>query len=400
MTQPILTRKGTVRRRPVPPVVELIGRHYLSQLPVRLGCRDGLIAAIEPLDEATPTDWWVAPALVDLQVNGFAGVDFQDPAISVEGLLAAVRGLRRAGCTRFLLTLVTDEWGRLLSKLERLRDLRQRSAEVSAAIAGWHIEGPFLSERPGYCGAHDPALMRDPDPERIRQLREAAGGDLVLLTLAPERTGAIEAVALAVSLGMRISLGHTDASAEIIAQAIAAGASGFTHFGNGCPQALDRHDNILWRVLETGRLTVSMIPDGMHVSPSLFRLAHRLLPSESVVYITDAMAAAGAPPGRYALGPMQLEVGADRVVRLPGQPYFAGSALRPVDGVWRAANMAEVPWQVAWRKFSHLPAEWLGLPCGLGSGKRADFCLLPMEESQGSSRLRVFVGGQECVPGA
>ncbi len=377
-------------------VSSVVARHYLSQRPVRVTCRNGRIASIEHLAEATPTDHWIAPGLLDLQINGYAGVDFQAGVVSLDGLLTAARGLRRAGCTRFLATLVTDAWERMLDKLERLRALRSRSPELTAAIAGWHIEGPFLSEQPGYCGAHDPGRMCDPLPERIRQLRAAAGDDLLLLTLAPERSGAIEAIALAVSLGIRISLGHTDASAERISQAIEAGASGFTHLGNGCPQTLDRHDNILWRILETRSLTVSMIPDGRHVSPPLFRLAHRLLPSRALVYITDAMAAAGAPPGRYALGEMQLEVGDDQVVRMPGQPYFAGSALRPVDGVWRAAAMTRTPWPRAWWRFSQRPAQWLGLRGGLAVGQRADFCLL--KQTGNEMPIRIAFCGEEAEP--
>lgn len=374
----------------------VLARHYLSQRPVRVTCRDGRIASIERLAEATPTDHWIAPGLMDLQINGYAGVDFQGGAVSLDGLLTAARGLRRAGCTRFLATLVTDAWERMLDKLERLRALRNRSPELTASIAGWHVEGPFLSEQPGYCGAHDPGCMRDPLPRRIRELRAAAGDDLLLLTLAPERKGSIEAIALAVSLGIRISLGHTNASAERISEAIEAGASGFTHLGNGCPQTLDRHDNILWRILESRGLTVSMIPDGRHVSPPLFRLAHRLLPSRALVYITDAMAAAGAPPGRYALGKMQLEVGDDQVVRMPGQPYFAGSALRPVDGVWRAAAMTRTPWPRAWWRFSHRPAQWLGLRGGLAVGQRADFCLVQQTGDEIPKQVRVFCGGEEA----
>lgn len=376
----------------------VLARHYLSQRPLRVTCQNGRIASIEQLAEATPTDHWIAPGLLDLQINGYAGVDFQAEVVSLDALLTAARGLRRAGCTRFLATLVTDAWERMLDKLGRLRALRNRSPELTAAIAGWHIEGPFLSEQPGYCGAHDPGCMCDPLPERIRQLRAAAGDDLLLLTLAPERRGAIEAIALAVSLGIRISLGHTNASAERISEAIEAGASGFTHLGNGCPQTLDRHDNILWRILESGGLTVSMIPDGRHVSPPLFRLAHRLLPSRALVYITDAMAAAGAPPGRYALGKMQLEVGDDQVVRMPGQPYYAGSALRPLDGVWRAAAMTRTPWPRAWWRFSQRPAQWLGLPTGLALGQRADFCLLKQTGNEMPSRVRVFCGGEEAGP--
>src|SRR5207247_8189697 len=125
------------------------------------------------------------------------------------------------------------------------------------------------------------------------------------------------AIALAVSLGIKISLGHTNASAEILRQAIEAGATGFTHLGNACPRELPRHDNILWRVLDARGLTISLIADGIHVSPALFRLLHRVLDAATIFYTTDAMAAAGAPPGRYAIGALQLEVGPDQIVRQP-----------------------------------------------------------------------------------
>src|SRR5204863_2163181 len=137
---------------------------------------------------------------------------------------------------------------------------------------------------------------------------------------------------------IKISLGHTNASSELLRQAVEAGAAGFTHLANGCPRELDRHDNILWRVFETPGLTVSLIPDRIHVSPPLFRLIHRTLGQESIYYTTDAMSAAGAPPGKYRLGKMELQVGADQIVRQPGKQLFAGSALRPIDGVFRAAE--------------------------------------------------------------
>jgi N-acetylglucosamine-6-phosphate deacetylase len=214
----------------------------------------------------------------------------------------------------------------------------------------------------------------------MRELRAVAGTDPILLTLAPERPGAIEATAEAVRLGIKVSLGHTNAPAETLLKAIAAGATGFTHLGNGCPRQLDRHDNILWRVFEiAGKqshsgdrpLTISLIPDKIHVSPPLFRLAHQVLPHESIFYITDAMAAAGAPPGRYTLGRLNLEVGEDQVVRLPGQPNFAGSALRPIDGVIRAVEMLGAPWQEVWRRYSELPAKFMGLDLAFKIGNRA-----------------------------
>jgi N-acetylglucosamine-6-phosphate deacetylase len=354
---------------------EVTGCHYATRKPVRVRWQGSRIVSLEPAADA-PAGTWVAPALFDLQVNGFGGVDFQQDNLEVEHLLDAARHLAAAGCTRFLLTLITDDWQRQMSRLARMRVLRAQSPELQQAIAGWHIEGPFLSGEPGFVGTHNAELVRDPKPADISELRAIAGNDLVLLTLAPERTGAIDVIKLATERGIKVSLGHTNASADILAQAIAAGAIAFTHLGNGCPANLDRHDNILWRVLDTPGLAVSLIPDRIHVSPSLFRLVHRALADRKLFYVTDAMSAAGAAPGRYKLGSLTLEVGADQVVRRPGTPYLSGSALRPVDGVFRAAAMLGCRWQDAWTRFSEAPAGVIGLQNTLATGQSSRFCVL------------------------
>ena len=354
----------------------IVARHYRTQDPVELRWAGGRITSLTPTRESAPPNLWLAPALVDLQINGFAGVDFQQDDLPLEDVLAASRELRRAGCTRFLVTLMTAPWPNLLRRLKHFRSLREASPELSAAIAGWHLEGPFLSSEPGFHGAHDAAVMCDPAPEHIRALRELTGEDPVLLTLAPERAGAIAAIRLAASLGMKVSLGHTNASVEVLRQAIEAGATGFTHLGNGCRRELDRHDNILWRVWDTPGLTVSLIPDGIHVSPPLFRAMHRLLDPAALYYTTDAMAAAGAPPGRYRLGGLDLAVGADEIVRLPGSPFFAGSALTPIRGVARAARMLGWSWRAVWPGFSEAPARFMGWPPLLQPGAPADFCVV------------------------
>jgi N-acetylglucosamine-6-phosphate deacetylase len=302
-------------------------------------------------------------------------VDFQQDDVSTEDLLCATRALRRDGCAHFLLTLITDEWSRLLARLRKLRSLREQSPELRSAIIGWHVEGPFLSEKPGFCGAHNPAHMCDPLPEYIRELRWITGDDRVLLTMAPERSGATEAIQLATSRGMRVSLGHTDASAEILRRAVKAGATGFTHLANGCARELDRHDNILFRVCDTPGLTVSFIADGIHVPERTFRLLHKLLNEHEVYYTTDAMAAAGAGPGRYRLGELELEVGADQIVRQPGKTNFAGSALTPIQGVFRAAKMLNCPWQECWRRFSEVPAKFIGFDNELRAGAES-FCIV------------------------
>jgi len=373
----------------------LTASHYQTGQPVELRWHDGIITSLKAPPSLPPERVWVAPGLVDLQVNGFAGVDFQQDDISLSDLLAATQALRRAGCTRILLTLVTDEWPHILRRLRRLRALRSTSKELQDAIAGWHVEGPFLSPEPGYCGAHDPGLMCDPTPQMIRELRAVTDCDPLLLTLAPERAGSLETISLAVSMGIKVSLGHTNASVETLRLAVARGATGFTHLGNACPRELDRHDNILWRVFEQPGLHVGLIADRIHVSPHFFRLAHRLLETKSLYYTTDAMAAAGAPPGRYQLGRLELEVGPDQVVRQPGRTNFAGSALRPIDGVLRAAEMLGAEWRAVWDHFSTIPAKWMGFLGALAPGAPANFCILWQGRNGAIEQIRVFSRGIE-----
>ena len=373
---------------------EICARHYLTGESVHLVWRQGIITQIEKADGGPGEDHWIAPALVDLQVNGFGGVDFQQDNLTVEQLLTATRGLQAAGCSRFLPTLVTDQWPKMMARMRWLRALRSQSAELRHAIVGWHVEGPFLSQEPGYHGAHDPALMLSPTPGHIRELREVAGEDPLLITLAPECQGAIPVIAMAVSRGIKVSLGHTCASGEILRQAVEAGATGFTHLGNACPQQLDRHDNILWRALDTSHLKVSLIPDQIHVSASLFRLVHRALDLESIFYVSDAMAGAGAPPGRYSIGALEVEVGADQVARQPGKSNYAGSALRPVDGVLRAARMLGQSWSEVWDRFSAGPAGFMGMSHGLTPGHAADLCLLQTGGNGEPISMRVLIRGE------
>jgi N-acetylglucosamine-6-phosphate deacetylase len=297
----------------------------------------------------------------DPQVNGYAGIDFQQDTLTAEDLRTAIDAWRRDGGGAFLLTLITDEWEALLVRLRRLRELRDADPTLRDAIPGWHLEGPFLSDQPGFAGAHDPACMRDPRPGDMDALRAAAGPGPLVVTVAPERRGCLDAIAEARRNGIVVSLGHTNASGETLREAVAAGATGFTHLGNGCPQQLDRHDNIVWRVLDTPGLVVGLIADGLHVSGSLFRLLHRVLPPERLYYTTDAMAAAGAPPGEFTLGRMRLQVGPDGIVRQPGRSNFAGSSVRPGQLAERAATMLGGAPSAGLGPIGHTAARWIEL---------------------------------------
>ncbi|MBI3875291.1 MAG: N-acetylglucosamine-6-phosphate deacetylase, partial [Verrucomicrobia bacterium] len=183
---------------------ELRARHYATGQPMKLLWENGRVVSLDPMNRPPKENLWLAPALFDPQVNGYGGVDFQQDGLTLEQLLSAARQLRRDGCARFLFTLVTDEWPKLIARVRRARQLRDQSDELRRSLCGWHIEGPFLSEQPGFHGAHNPAVMCDPTPEHIRELRSTTGDDPVLLTLAPERKGSLEAIRLAVSLGIKI----------------------------------------------------------------------------------------------------------------------------------------------------------------------------------------------------
>lgn len=332
-------------------------RHQVSHRPLSVTVESGKVTGITELPHHSTenTEWWIAPSLVDIQVNGYAGVDFQRDTTTAEDLLNAAITLQNDGCSLFCLTLITAEWRTMLHQLQRLRALRDSVPELKQRLLGWHLEGPFLSSEPGFCGAHNPSLMIDPTSEHLDELKDVVGDDAVLLTLAPERHNAIAFIEEATQRSIAVSLGHTNASSEQLHSAAQAGARSFTHMGNAIPQQLHRHDNVLWRMLDTPCIASSLIPDGIHLPGEVIRTLWKAFGADRLYFTTDAMAAAGAPAGVYTIGALEVVVGEDQIVRQPGKPHFAGSALRPIQGVFRAAELLGIAWQDAWTAFSRAP---------------------------------------------
>jgi N-acetylglucosamine-6-phosphate deacetylase len=370
----------------------ITGRHWKTGdcIKIEFDHQTILNVSSNPLNKTNPQ--WLAPSLLDLQVNGYGGIDFQQQNLSEQALMVATESLKRDGCPRFLLTLTTSKWATLLSNLKHIKTLRDSNPILHESIAGWHIEGPFLSEESGYCGAHDTSVMEDPSPAKIQELKEITQTDPTLLTLAPERPGSMESIRQAARQGIRVSLGHTNAGKTSLLQAAEAGATGFTHLGNACPQQLDRHDNLLFRVLDSENWMTGIIPDGIHVSPALFRIFHKLIPTEQIYYTTDAMSAAGSAPGKYRIGKIEVEVGEDQVVRQPGQSNFAGSALKPYEGIMRAAKMRHLSWREVWQHFSEIPSHWMRLPTGLHAGAPSNFCIV---KESADMRLNIQINHPE-----
>ena len=302
----------------------------------------------------------LAPALFDLQINGYAGVDFQDPELTENHLHNALDALQATGTRRLLLTLITDQLDALENKFRRLEKMRARSPFIAEMVCGYHLEGPWLSPEEGYRGAHPGELMCAPDLAAFKRLQEAAGGNIRLLTVAPEWPGSAEFIAAVASPRVIISLGHTNASEAQIDDAIRAGATMVTHLGNGCPVTLPRHDNVIQRLLARDELIACLIPDGAHIPPYALRNFFRAKPPGKVLLTTDAMAAAGAAPGRYRIGRLEVE-SRDGVVRAPGSANLAGSCLTPAQGVANAARWLGIPVSEARAMFSKRVAEVFGI---------------------------------------
>lgn len=246
----------------------------------------------------------------------------------------AVAVMRRHGLAGIFLTLITDEIDAHCRRLENFEKLCAASPAISGMIVGYHIEGPWLSPEPGYRGAHPAGPMHAPSLAEFERLQSAAGGRIRLITVAPEWPGSADCIAAMTRAGVHISLGHTNASNAQIDDAIRAGARFVTHLGNGTPQQMHRHDNVVQRLLARDELIACLIPDGVHLPPFVLKNFFRAKPPGTVLFTTDAMSGAGAGPGRYRIGRLDIDVGPDGIARQPGGGGgFAGSTLTPDEGV-------------------------------------------------------------------
>lgn len=276
--------------------------------------------------------------LFDFQVNGFGGVDYQREDLTLEQTRKSVELLKQHGTAKIFATLITDEIDTLCRQWERLEKFRKADPAIAAMFVGYHLEGPWLSPVEGYRGAHPAEPMCPPTLKDFQKIQAAAGGHIKLVTVAPEWPGSPEFIAALVKQGIHISLGHTNASMEEIDAAIKAGARFCTHLGNGAPQMMHRHDNVIQRLLARDELTACFIPDGIHIPPFALKNFVRAKPKGKVLFTTDCMAGAGAGPGTYTIGIHPIVVGADGIARNPGSGGgFAGSTLAPDEGVQRVA---------------------------------------------------------------
>jgi len=263
---------------------------------------------------------------LDLQLNGYRGLDFGAADLTPERLAASCRAYRADGGGRFLATVITDSLPILERRLEALADCLEADASIRDTVAGIHVEGPFISAERGFVGAHPPEHACEASPAAMERLLEAGRGHVRMVTLAPERDPGFRAISFLVSRGVLVAAGHCDPSLELLRDACAAGLSCFTHLGNGCPHLLPRHDNILHRVLACEELPfVTLIADGVHLPPFLLSAMLRWLGPDRAIVVSDATAAAGMGMGTFQLGGLSVVVGEDGAAWSADRTHLVGS---------------------------------------------------------------------------
>lgn len=295
------------------------------------------------------------PGLFDLQVNGFGGVDFNALDLTADRFSEAIARMRATGVTRCLPTLITSSFEQFAASARVLGGLSLDT------VAGIHMEGPYISPADGARGAHPRAHVAAASVDDFERRQEAARGRIVLVTLAPEVPGALPLIDHLVASGVRVAIGHTEATPQQIGDAVAAGATLATHLGNGCAQMLPRHPNVIWELLAADSILASLIVDGHHLPPATVKSLVRAKGPRKTVLVTDAIAAAGCAPGRYRMGGVDCELGEDGRVSLPGTPYLAGSALTLDRAVANTVRFAGLPIDEVIPMASTIPASYLGM---------------------------------------
>lgn len=376
--------------RGIPTLLTFVARRYDTLRSVEIEIdRDRIVRLTPTADRADLS--LVAPGMVDLQVNGYGGVEFNDAALTNEQVHQVARSQDAFGVTSFLATTTTDSHAVLAHALATIAQAIDRLPEVAARIPGIHLEGPFISPDDGPRGAHPKQHVRPPDWDEFAQLQDAAQGRIKLLTVSPEYSGAADFIRKVTKTGVLVAIGHTKATADLIRAAVDAGARMSTHLGNGAHPQIRRHPNYIWDQLADDRLVASLITDGHHLPPAVVKSMVRAKTAERIVLVSDITSMGGMPPGKYQTGLSELEVLPSGKLVPAGQPeILAGAALPLHVCVANVMRFAEVDLTTAIGMASTRPAELIGVRGHtLDVGAAANLMLFDLPTASAPDRLVV-----------
>ena len=324
--------------------MKISGNHINNNLPYEITLGDDRVRSIREI-QSIESNTWIAPVLVDIQVNGFGGYDLNVATVTSADVCSMVRESWCVGTGFLCPTIVTASFDNISNSIHAIVKACETDRLVSHSILGIHLEGPYISSEDGPRGAHPLEHVRDPDWDEFRRWQDIAEDLICMVTLAPEKRSVIPFIEKLVANDIIVALGHTDASVRDIREAIKAGAKLSTHLGNGAHGHIRRHPNYIWEQLAADELYASLIVDGHHLPPSVVKSMMRAKTLDRCILISDATALAGVDPGKYQFAGQEVELKKDRSIRLVGTEYLAGSAIELARGVENSVRFADITLQ-------------------------------------------------------
>ena len=381
----------------------LLGQETVSDLIVERGVLTTIRPAGKACADLGAKTAHIIPPLLDIQVNGLAGIDLQAATVPPESVAAATHALARQGVAYWVPTLITGSHESMLGACHAIAAARNLDSRVRAAIPCVHLEGPYLSPEDGPRGAHARDHVRKPSLREFDQFQKAAEGTIGYVTLAPEWPHADTFIKGLVARGVTVSLGHHNATPDQIARAVDAGASLCTHLGNGMVSMMHRHHNPLWPQLANDALAASFIADLEHLPPPVLKSLLRIKRPENTILVSDCVHLAGLKPGHYHLGSQPVELLPSGRICLSGTDLLGGSSLMLLQGVINTVRHTDFTLPQAVASATTVPARVLGLTrlvkafAPPGIGKKAHFVVFDAAKDTGRVHIHgVFIHGAQA----
>lgn len=362
------------------------GIHYSTGKPIRVEIADEFISDIcdIPFPQNHLKSLYIAPGLMDNQINGYAGIDFSGSNLKENDLFTAAKAIWSEGVTSFFPTLITNSHVNIVKNLTVLDKACCNNEQLDNSVPGFHLEGPYLSPVEGYRGCHPEQYMRKPSFREFSEYQKASGGRIIQVTVAPEIEGAMEFIKECTKSGIIVAIGHSNASADQINMAVDNGATISTHLGNGCANLIHRHNNPIWPQLANEKLTPSIIADGHHLTADEIKVFCKVKGTDNIILTSDVIYLAGMAPGHYSF------LGADVLLKEDGMLIneelncLAGASFPLKKGVENIMKLAGYSLSDAIKMASENVARLYSLNSigTLEKGKRADIILFELAENQ------------------